>query len=150
MFQIEEAICKAIRNGDFDDLPGQGQPIELEKNPFEDPSWYLAHHILKNSGFVPLWIEKNRNIEESLTTARKELARAWESCTLSSSRSTTEILKETDWEKATFRFREQILRINQQILSYNLQVPSIHFQRKTISAEKEILQLTTTTPSDKL
>ena len=124
--------------------------IELEKNPFEDPSWYLAHHILKVNGFTPLWIEKNRKIEDSLKIARKELARAWKSYTLSSSRNTTEVLSETDWEKAASRFREQILRINQQILSYNLQVPSIHFQRKTINAEKEILQLTTTTPSDKL
>lgn len=147
MFQIEEVIRKAIQNGAFDNLPGQGQPLKLEENPFEDPAQYLAHHILKVNGFVPAWIEKDKEIEKSLRTARKGIASAWKRT--ASHRNTDEICK-NNWQKAVARFKEQILRINRQILSYNLVVPSIHFQRKIIDAEKEILQLTTTPPSDKL
>ena len=42
---IEEIIRRAIQEGKFDDLPGKGEPLQLDDNPHEDPEWRAAHHI---------------------------------------------------------------------------------------------------------
>jgi len=54
----EEQIRRAIEEGKFDNLPGKGKPLNLEQNPFEDPEWRLANHVLITSGFSLPWIEK--------------------------------------------------------------------------------------------
>jgi len=142
MFQVEEAI----RSIDFENLPGRGKPLNLEVNPFEDSAQWLANHILKENGFTPLWIEKRKEIESELNAARKTLQQAWTEHKGTSSQKTAQ----DGWEKAASAFKSQILRINQKILSYNLQVPSIYFQRMPHNAEREILKLTASSPSDKL
>ena len=49
-FIAEERIAKAIARGEFDNLPGQGRPLNLDD---EDPLWpeevRMARRILKNS-----------------------------------------------------------------------------------------------------
>ena len=50
---IEELIKEAIGKGEFDDLPGKGQPLDLEAY-FQSPEdMRMGHAMLKNSGFVP-------------------------------------------------------------------------------------------------
>ena len=36
---IEEQLRKAREEGKFDHLRGHGQPLRLDENPFEDPTW---------------------------------------------------------------------------------------------------------------
>ena len=63
-FIAERKIREAMAEGAFEHLEGEGAPIDLNENPFEDPSLRMAHHLLKNNGFVPEWIEEAREIEE--------------------------------------------------------------------------------------
>jgi hypothetical protein len=42
-----------MAEGAFDHLEGFGQPLNLEEDPFEDPSLRMAHRLLKNNGFAP-------------------------------------------------------------------------------------------------
>ena len=70
MPNAEEQIRRAIEEGKFDNLPGKGKPLHLDQNPFEDPDWRLANHVLKTSGFSLPWIEKRNEIEALIQTAR--------------------------------------------------------------------------------
>lgn len=51
MPNIDETIRKAMEEGAFDNLRGTGKPLSIEDNPFVDPSWQLAYHLLKENGF---------------------------------------------------------------------------------------------------
>lgn len=50
---IDQKIRKAMEQGEFDNLPGKGEPVDLSVNPFEDPELRLARRALRNAGFAP-------------------------------------------------------------------------------------------------
>jgi hypothetical protein len=60
-FIAEQRIAKAIENGDLDDLPGSGKPLELDDDSLVPEELRLAYRILKNAGFVPPEIESLRD-----------------------------------------------------------------------------------------
>jgi DnaJ-like protein len=66
---IDEQIKKAIAEGDFVNLPGSGQPIDLRAY-FETPEdLRMCYSILKSGNFVPEEVELFREIE-GLTSER--------------------------------------------------------------------------------
>ena len=54
---VDQKIREAMEQGEFDNLAGKGEPIDLSENPFEDPDWRTAHRMLRNAGFAPAWID---------------------------------------------------------------------------------------------
>ena len=53
-FVAERKIQEALRNGEFDRLPGAGKPLEMEDLSHLPPESRMAYTILKNSGFVDM------------------------------------------------------------------------------------------------
>lgn len=149
MSAVEEQIRRAIEAGLFDNLPGKGKPLSLEQNPFEDPEWRLAHHLLRSNGFTLPWIEKRREIEASIQSARDSLRRAAEWCRAPNKDAAQAAQAEIEWQQAVEQFRQRVAEINRQILTYNLQAPSVHFHIRSLSVERE-LELTSSSPSDTL
>ena len=49
----EQRITEALARGDLDNLPGAGQPIDLEEDPLVPEDLRMAYRILKNAGYVP-------------------------------------------------------------------------------------------------
>src|SRR5882672_11100705 len=134
---VDQKIREAMEQGEFDDLPGMGEPIDTSVNPFEDPEMRLAHRMLRNAGFAPSWIEERKDIDAEAEVARANLARAW---TILQRASDTE--HETGakarWEKSLKSFRQQAADLNRRITAWNLKVPGAAFHRKLIDYEKEI------------
>ena len=56
----EERIQAAVRNGEFDNLPGAGKPLDLTEDPLIPEDLRLAYRILRNSGYVPPEIEARK------------------------------------------------------------------------------------------
>ena len=151
MSNIEEHIRKAIREGKFDDLPGKGKPLRLDDHPHSDPQWRLAHHLLKENGFTLPWIERLRDIEMKLESARAGLLRAWRWCREAlDSQQQPEAQVEVEWRRARTVFNQQIEALNKQIQAYNLEVPLTRFQKQPLNAEREVARLTALDPSDTL
>ena len=72
---VEERIKNAQRKGDFQDLPGSGQPLNLDDDNFVAEDLRLAYKILKNADFVPPEIEIKKEIaktEQLLTSLKDE------------------------------------------------------------------------------
>lgn len=63
---IERKIAEAYAVGLFDDLKDAGKPLDLSQNPFQDPAWRLAFHVLENAGMAPAWVEERRSIQEAI------------------------------------------------------------------------------------
>ena len=58
----EKKIQEAIDNGEFDDLPGKGKPLQLEVDSHLPVDIRLAHKILKNANCLPPELEIRKEI----------------------------------------------------------------------------------------
>jgi hypothetical protein len=75
---VEARVQEAIARGEFDDLPGAGQPLNLDDNALVPEELRGAYRLLKNAGYVPEEITLRREIsdvEQLLTVAQSEEAR---------------------------------------------------------------------------
>lgn len=60
----EQRIHEAQQRGEFNDLPGAGEPLDLTDDALVPEELRVAYRILKNSGFVPPEIEGLCEIRE--------------------------------------------------------------------------------------
>ena len=73
----ERRIAEAMERGEFDDLPGSGEPLALHDDPLIPEELRMAYRILKNAGFVPPELEAHkevRRLEDLLVTLEGEAA----------------------------------------------------------------------------
>lgn len=61
----ERLIREAQAAGEFDELPDQGRPLWLEDDHLAG-DMALAHHVLRNAGAAPQWIEVDKHIRRQL------------------------------------------------------------------------------------
>ena len=60
----EQRIREALERGDFDDLPGRGEPLALEDDRHIPEDLRLAYKILKNADCLPPEILERREIRQ--------------------------------------------------------------------------------------
>lgn len=127
----EKRLREAIENGEFDDLPGKGEPIDLQENPFEDPDLRVVHRLLRNAGFAPAWIEERKDIDAEFEAAQTKLSRAWKLFGAGG-----KAPSDAEWERSVKEFRAQVAELNARVRIYNLKAPAAVFHRKHIDADK--------------
>jgi len=54
----ERKIAEAAAQGEFDNLPGAGQPLDLDEDPLVPEEQRMANRILRNAGFKPPEVEE--------------------------------------------------------------------------------------------
>lgn len=66
IFEIiaEQKIQEAIKNGVFDNLPGEGKPLKLEDLSGISLEDRMAYTLLKNAGVLPSEMETRKAISE--------------------------------------------------------------------------------------
>jgi DnaJ family protein C protein 28 len=133
---IDRIIRESMDRGEFENLSGSGQPIDLTENPFEAPELRTVHRLLRNAGFAPAWIEERKDIEAEFKLAYATLGRA---NTLYCS---TGDYSNREWLRAMKEFRERVGELNQRIRAYNLRAPAAGFHMKVIDVDEVISQLT--------
>jgi len=130
---IDRLIREAMDRGEFDDLPGSGQPIDLSENPYEKPELRSVHRLLRNAGFAPGWIEERKDIDAEFQRLFATVQRAYK---LYDSKS-----GDVRWQRALKEFRERVEELNQRIRVYNLKAPATGFHRKVIDVDSLISDL---------
>lgn len=60
---IEIKIKQAMHDGKFDNLPGKGKPIALDKMSNVPEHLRAGYQVLKNSGFVPEEVRLKKEME---------------------------------------------------------------------------------------
>ena len=55
----DRLIREAQERGEFDDLPGRGQPLRLQSDAYAG-EMALAYQMLRNAGAAPPWIEADK------------------------------------------------------------------------------------------
>ncbi len=131
---VEERIQKAMAEGAFDNLVGQGKPLDLKKNPYLDPSAELAFDLLQNNGLAPEWIERDKEIRRDRDLARRQLLLAWQAYQ-------TDPRQTLAWQGAKDNFAKQLAKINRKIDDFNLIVPILACQRRRLRLTDELARL---------
>lgn len=111
----ENIIRDAIERGVFDNLPGKGKPLDLSRDPFDDPLAPTLGRILRDNGASHPLVEARRALEEELETCRALLERG--------------MVRE---------FRKRAGALNRDIKLNNLRSPIPNFQVGTVDIEDEI------------
>lgn len=71
----EQKILEAIENGELDNLPGKGKPLNLDDMHNVPPDLRLEYKVLKNAGLLPEEATVRKEIialEELLKSCRDE------------------------------------------------------------------------------
>jgi DnaJ family protein C protein 28 len=131
---VENRIQEAMKSGAFDDLRGKGKPLDLNSNPYLEPGQELAFGLLKNQGFAPEWIERDKEIRRELAAARDELRTAWR-------HRQANPVHESVWQVAVARFEVQFNKLNRKISDFNLIVPIVSKQRARLRLADELRRL---------
>jgi len=74
----EKKILEAMDNGEFDNLPGKGKPLQMEDFSLVPEHLRLGFVLLRTTGYLPLELEISKEIaglERSLATCRSEAER---------------------------------------------------------------------------
>lgn len=106
---VDEQIEAAMARGDFDRLPGRGRPLQLDDNPLESGHW-LEHHIMKNAGVLPAWVELDREIRAEVAALRR-------------------------MPRGAAGQAERIAAVNAKIDRFNLLVPALSLQKPRLPAD---------------
>lgn len=67
---IEQKILAAQAKGEFENLPGTGQPLNLDDDVFVPDDLKVAYRVLKNAGVQPAELTAYQEIQE----LRKQLS----------------------------------------------------------------------------
>lgn len=141
---IEKIIRQAQEEGQFDNLEGQGKPLHLEPDDPNDPALALANKLLSDQGFLPAWLEQEREIQNATRAARMALLRSYSWCeaALAQPGADRERIK-GEWRRALAGFQEKLDKINGLILTANLGLPQAlaHRQQPRLKLDDELKRL---------
>ncbi|MBX8462017.1 DUF1992 domain-containing protein [Enterobacter sp. RIT637] len=72
---VERHISDAQRKGEFDNLPGSGEPLVLDDDSHIAPELRAGYRLLKNAGCLPPELEQRREaveLRDLLKSVRKD------------------------------------------------------------------------------
>lgn len=132
-----EMIRDAIRRGEFSDLPGRGQPMmDTYQNPTLSSMEQKINVMLGDSGFLPDWIQLDREIRTHLEKLKGRILAEWNRCgPHPMSRS-----KAGEWEQNLLVFQQQLEVINKKIRERNLKGPLVG-QKVNLKLDKVVSQV---------
>jgi hypothetical protein len=124
---IERQIREAMADGQFDDLPHQGERLPLDDDALAGES-ALAHRMLKNAGVAPAWIEADKQVRALLDERDRLLERAPGLSQLGRRRGRDELRRVVD-------------AANRAIMRVNIEAPTDRQQRLLLDIEVEMARL---------
>jgi hypothetical protein len=136
-FDVEDQIQKAIQDGKFDNLRGQGKP-------FTHLGTDALEQLVKEQGFRPHYAELDTEIRAKTEIARQALRRTYEWVMQArSGGSLDRAYAQDEWDKALRSFDQRREEINHLIQTFNLELPEPlrHAQKFPLKREEELQRL---------
>ncbi len=128
---VGQRIEQAMREGAFDNLPGQGKPLDLNKNPFVPEDRQMAYKLLENNDLAPSWISERTNVLNAIEAFRQELHAGVHRHQAVLQSTTDPAAVETfvaAWQARLAGWSEEVSAINKRIETVNMQQPIAHLE----------------------
>lgn len=126
MDHIEKIIQKAMERGEFDNLPGAGNPLDLRENPFVPPDWQMAYRMLASNGFAPDVVEEDKVLRARMAELEKRLesfARRWDGWKRTPWRDAERSSRLAARQAFLQEYEEELRAINSSIHTFNAKAP---------------------------
>jgi hypothetical protein len=144
---VSQRIEEAMRRGDFDNLRGQGKPLDLRTNPFVPEDQQMAFKLLENNNFTPDWIAERREVQRAIEQWRTNFQRvvgeaqqAW-----AAAQSDSRKLQVAErWVTWIVRWEGEIVELNRRIGMLNLKQPIAHLEIFKLRLDDELRQVNAT------
>lgn len=131
---VEDLIQEAMHRGDFNNLRGQGKPLEdkQSQNPYVDFVTHKINNILLENGFTPEFIMLHKEIREEIQDLKEKLKLERQRLKYPADKS-----DEYEWKKILRDYEKDVNNLNKKIDKFNLIVPILskqmmHIQIKLI------------------
>ena len=127
---VDQMLEDARQSGQFDNLPGGGQPLKLDNDPYTPDDMKLAHKILKDHDLAPEWVMLGKDVEALRARLLEDMrkgVRAYRGALADAERSSAPVENrqraEATWNRARDAYQSTAERLNRDIRRYNLMVP---------------------------
>jgi hypothetical protein len=146
---VEQAIRKAMREGLFDNLPGEGKPLKYdwEENPNTPDDKRMAYKIMQDNDIAPDWMMMGDVLAHQQQKIRREIAKGLRAYrgTLHDADQQGDLGKRSranrTWERLLQIFDEAVEQYNRNVLTYNLKVPPGVPKRHYMDIRQEVAKL---------
>lgn len=136
---IERIIDEAAEKGAFDNLPGKGKPLKLNKNPYAADQ-QLAYELLQNNDYTLPWIARRNEILDKMAKLRESLASEWEWTRQrwQQAGSLANDVQQVEWTDRLRDYATQIVALNQEIAKANLSIPLAQLELLKMTLDDEL------------
>ncbi len=142
---IDRQIRKAMEDGEFSNLPGEGKPLDLSQDEHTPDQLKMAYKILRENDLAPDWMLMGRELDGKIEALMSKVRRAFKTWSANihdpAAGSAQRIEAERNWQAAQSRLTKEAAELNSAILTYNLKVPAGVQHKLTLNLAREINRL---------
>jgi hypothetical protein len=139
---IDRQIRKAMEDGDFDNLPGEGKPLDLQEDDNTPEELRMAYKILRENDLAPDWIMQGQAIDHKLEDILKRLRQAADAYRAAINAPTatgaTRAAAARSWQTVQAKLTASTAKLNREISVYNLKIPSGVTHKRVLNLQREI------------
>lgn len=137
---IDDMVENGRSQGIFDNLKGQGKPLNLNQNPFNRNS-EIADTLLKENRMVPAWLAQRNDTQTEIHNLRQKISRTWQRYEQEYRFAQDAGIKsglELAWDDEIKKWEADILKINKLVDSYNLKRPITNLEMFKLRLDDEL------------
>jgi DnaJ family protein C protein 28 len=136
---VERIIDEAAANGAFDNLPGKGKPLKLNKNPYAADQ-RLAYELLQNNDYTLPWIARRNEILDKALALRESLAGDWARARQRWQQADPlrQTEQQSEWTERLRDYAARIVELNQEIARANLTIPLPQLELLKLALDDEL------------
>ena len=139
---ITEQLDEAAASGAFENLPGKGQPLRLNRFPNEPDDMRMANKLLKDNDLTPTWIGDRKELLAEIESLRTEMERRWELMRVGEEATGSE--REAfarSWRRSVRDWEARIDELNRRIVSLNIALPNWRMELHRLRLDEELKRI---------
>lgn len=136
---ITEQLDEAAAKGAFENLPGKGQPLRLNRFPNEPDDMRMANKLLKDNDLTPTWIGDRKELLAEIESLRAEIERRWEltrACAETAGSEREAFAR--SWRRSVRDWDARIGELNRRIVNLNIALPIWRMELHRLRLDEEL------------
>jgi hypothetical protein len=138
---VSKRIEEAMRRGDFDNLPGRGKPLQIQREPFVPEDQQMAFKLLKNNDMTPAWIAERKEVLRAKERFRSIVVSIAQEALVQWAAAEDDVRRQqvaATWARWIVRWEDEVAELNRRIQTLNLKQPVAHLEVFKIRLDDEL------------